>query len=44
MLGNQSMLSARFRHAQVINEKLAFKVMGEYTQAEEFEFYGLSLY
>jgi outer membrane receptor for ferrienterochelin and colicins len=36
--GNQSMLSARFRHAQVINEKLAFKVMGEYTQAEEFEF------
>lgn len=29
--------SGRVRHAQVINDKLAFKVMGEYTQAEEFE-------
>ena len=36
--GNQSMLSFRARHAQVINDKLAFKVTGEYTKAEEFEF------
>ncbi|MEQ8582678.1 MAG: TonB-dependent receptor [Marinoscillum sp.] len=37
-VGNQSMLSARVRHAQVLNDKLAFKVSGEYTKAEEFEF------
>ncbi len=36
--GNQSMLTARFRHAQVLNDKWSFKVTGEYTQAEEFEF------
>jgi len=36
--GNQSMLTARMRHAQVLNDKLAFKVTGEYTRAEEFEF------
>ncbi|WP_258105816.1 TonB-dependent receptor [Marinoscillum sp. MHG1-6] len=36
--GNQSMLTGRFRHAQVLNDKLSFKVMGEYTQAEEFKF------
>ncbi len=37
-VGNQSMLTARARHAQVINDKLSFKVTGEYTRAEEFEF------
>ena len=36
--GNQSMFSGRFRHAQVINDRLAFKVTGEYTTAEEFTF------
>lgn len=36
--GNQSMFSARIRHAQVVNDKLAFKVTGEYTTAEEFEY------
>jgi len=29
--------SGRLRHAQVVNEKFAFKVTGEYTQATEFE-------
>lgn len=36
--GNQSMLTSRLRHAQVINDKFAFKVTGEYTRGEEFEF------
>jgi iron complex outermembrane receptor protein len=36
--GNQSVKSGRFRHAQVINEKLAFKVTGEYTEGEEFDY------
>ena len=37
-VGNQSMFSARLRHAQVVNDKFAFKVTGEYTSAEEFEY------
>ncbi len=36
--GNQSYLSGRVRHAQVLSDKFAFKIMGEYTQAEEFEY------
>lgn len=32
-----SFFSARLRHAQVLNDKWAFKVTGEYTQATEFE-------
>ncbi|MTI38403.1 TonB-dependent receptor [Fulvivirga lutimaris] len=36
--GNQSMVTARLRHAQKINDKWAFKVTGEYTKGEEFEF------
>lgn len=32
-----SFLSARLRHAQVVSDKFAFKVMGEYTSATEFE-------
>ena len=30
--------SARLRHAQVLSDKFAFKVMGEYTKATEFEY------
>ena len=30
--------SGRFRHAQVLSDKFAFKVVGEYTTATEFEF------
>lgn len=36
--GNQSMMTGRLRHAQVLNDKFAFKITGEYTKAEEFEF------
>jgi iron complex outermembrane receptor protein len=36
--GNQSVKSGRFRHAQVINEKFAFKVAGEYSAGEEFNY------
>jgi outer membrane receptor for ferrienterochelin and colicins len=37
-VGNQSVFSARFRHAQVISKKFAYKVSGEYTQGEEFPY------
>ena len=37
-VGNQSVFSGRFRHAQVINSKLAFKVTGEYTRGEDFAY------
>ena len=37
-LGNQSVFSGRFRHAQVFNSKLAFKVTGEYTRGEDFAY------
>jgi len=30
--------SARLRHAQVLSDKFAFKIMGEYSAATEFEF------
>ncbi len=36
--GNQSMFTARLRHAQVINDKLSFRVSTEYTRGTEFEF------
>lgn len=36
--GNQSVLSGRLRHAQKLNDKWAYKISGEYTQGEEFEF------
>ncbi|WP_426059771.1 TonB-dependent receptor plug domain-containing protein [Hymenobacter sp. B1770] len=36
VLGNQSVFSGRFCHAQVLSPKLAFKVTGEYTQGEDF--------
>lgn len=36
--GNQSVRSGRLRHAQVINDKVAFKVTGEFTQGTEFDY------
>lgn len=36
--GNQSVLTARLRHAQKFNDKWAYKISGEYTQGEEFDF------
>lgn len=36
--GNQSVLSGRLRHAQKLNDKWAYKLSGEYTQGEEFDF------
>lgn len=36
--GNQNVFSARFRHAQVISKKLAFKVSGDYTEGQEFNY------
>lgn len=36
--GNQNMLTSRLRHAQVLNDKWAFKITGEYTKGEEFDF------
>ncbi|MEY4107289.1 MAG: hypothetical protein RL181_1631 [Bacteroidota bacterium] len=37
-VGNQSVLSARLRHATKVNDKLAFKFSGEYTKGTEFEY------
>ncbi len=36
--GNQNVLTARFRHAQVLNNKFAFKLTGEYTKGTEFDY------
>ncbi|MCP9198712.1 TonB-dependent receptor [Gramella sp. GC03-9] len=36
--GNQSQLTARGRYAQKVNDNFAFKVWGERTQGEEFEY------
>ncbi len=36
--GNQSVLTARLRHATQVNDWFAFKFSGEYTQGEEFDF------
>lgn len=36
--GNQSVASGRFRHANVVNEKFAYKVSGEYSRGEEFAY------
>lgn len=36
--GNQSVFSGRLRHATKINDKFAFKISGEYTQGEEFDY------
>ncbi|WP_303312258.1 TonB-dependent receptor [Hymenobacter sp. BT730] len=37
-VGNQSVFSARFRHAQILNSKFAFKVTGEYTKGMDFPY------
>ncbi len=36
--GNREVASGRFRHANVVGEKFAYKVSAEYTQGEEFDF------
>ncbi|MBD1397331.1 TonB-dependent receptor [Pontibacter sp. JH31] len=36
--GNQQVFSGRFRHAQVISPKMAFKVTGEYTKGLDFAY------
>ena len=36
--GNQSVVSGRFRHANVTSEKFAYKISGEYSRGEEFNF------
>lgn len=36
--GNQNVLSARLRHAQVVNERLSYKVHFEKTRGTEFEY------
>lgn len=36
--GNQSVLSARLRHAMKLSDKFAFKISGEYTKGTEFDF------
>ncbi len=36
--GNQSVASGRFRHANAVNEKIAYKISGEYSRGEEFAF------
>ncbi len=36
--GNQKVLTARLRHAMKLGDRFAFKVSGEYTQGEEFDF------
>ena len=36
--GNQSVRTARLRHANVINDRLAFKANFEYTEGRDFEF------
>ncbi len=36
--GNQSVITARLRHATKLSDKFAFKITAEYTQGEEFEF------
>lgn len=36
--GNQSVFTARGRHAQVLNDKFAFKLNFEYTSGQEFDY------
>ncbi|WP_424962958.1 TonB-dependent receptor [Ekhidna sp.] len=36
--GNQSVFTGRARHAQILNDKFAFKLNFEYTRGEEFQF------
>jgi iron complex outermembrane receptor protein len=36
--GNQNVVSARLRHGQVVSDRFAFKVTGEYTSGRDFDF------
>lgn len=36
--GNQKVFTGRFRHAQVVSDKFAFKASAEFTRGEEFEY------
>lgn len=36
--GNQKVFTGRFRHAQVLSDKFAFKASAEFTRGEEFEY------
>jgi iron complex outermembrane receptor protein len=36
--GNQSVFTGRLRHATRLSDKFSFKISGEYTQGEEFEY------
>ena len=36
--GNQNVFTSRLRHAQILNDKFAFKLNFEYTRGEEFQF------
>ncbi|MEH0154726.1 TonB-dependent receptor [Limibacter armeniacum] len=36
--GNQKMFSTRLRHAEKVSDKFAYKVTGEYSRGEEFEY------
>jgi outer membrane receptor for ferrienterochelin and colicins len=37
-VGNQGVFTGRLRHAMKLSDKFAFKISGEYTQGEEFDF------
>ncbi len=37
-MGNQKVFTARARHAQAINDKLAYKIAFEHSQGEEFDY------
>lgn len=36
--GSQSMMTGRFRHANVVSDQFAYKVTGEFTRGEEFDY------
>ena len=38
-IGNQSQFSSRIRHAQQIDDRWAFKILGEFAKGTEFTFY-----
>ena len=38
-VGNQSQFSTRIRHAQPINDRWAYKILGEFARGTEFTFY-----
>jgi iron complex outermembrane receptor protein len=38
-IGNQSQFSTRIRHAQQVNDRWAYKILGEFARGTEFTFY-----